>query len=320
MVRTKIVVLDGGTLNPGDLSWDALKAMGDCDVYENTPPELVVQRARGAHVAITNKIVLDRKVLEALADLRYIGVTATGYNIVDVQTARQRGVVVTNVPTYATQAVAQFAMALLLELCHHAGHHSRTVFDGRWAKSPDFCYWDFPLVELDGLTMGLVGLGRIGLATARLAQAFGMKTIAHEIAPPPAAEGIEFVSLDDLFKRSDVVSLHCPLTDQTRSLVNRQRLALMKPTALLINTSRGPLVNEADLAEALNAGSIAGAAVDVLSAEPPRQGSPLLSAKNCIITPHIAWAARSARQRLMNTAVANVRAFIEGKPVNVVNP
>ena len=316
----KIVVLDGHTLNPGDLSWDALAHFGECEVYERTPPDEVLQRARGADIALTNKVILGRYEIENLPDLRYVGVCATGYNVVDVQAARERQIPVTNVPDYATQSVAQMVFALLLELTNHVGHHDRTVREGRWGACPDFCYWDYPLIELEGMTMGIVGLGRIGQAVAHLAAAFGMKVLGYDVDPAKSAlPGIECVDLDALFARSDVVSLHCLLTPETEELVDAGRLSHMKESALLINTSRGGLVNERDLADALSSGGIGGAAVDVLSSEPPSADNVLLRAKNCYVTPHIAWASRSARMRLMATVVDNVRAFLDGRSRNVVN-
>ena len=282
--------------------------------------EQVVPRATGAEIVLTNKTLVGRAHIEQLPQLRYIGVLATGYNIVDVTAARERGVPVTNVPGYGTASVAQHTIALLLELALHVGHHSDTVRQGRWSACPDFCYWDFPLVELDGLTLGIVGLGQIGQAVARLAGAFGMSIFAHSRSRPAALpEGAKLVDLETLFRQSDVVSLHCPLTPETRALVNAERLGWMKPSAFLLNTSRGPLVDEAALADALNHGRLAGAAVDVLTTEPPPAGNPLFSAKNCLVTPHIAWATRAARSRLLNRAVANVKAFLAGKPQNVVN-
>jgi glycerate dehydrogenase len=313
-----IVVIDGATLNPGDLSWDALGTLGRYTVHPHGSAADTIPRCREAEAVITNKLALDRPTIAALPRLAYIGVTATGYNIVDTDAAAERGVVVTNVPTYGTNSVAQMVFALLLELTQHAGHHSQTVHDGRWAASENFCYWDYPLVELAGLTLGIVGCGRIGTAVARLAAAFGMEVVgcdAVAVATPPE---VSRVDLDTVFSRSDVVSLHCPLTPETRGLVNAARLTLMKPTAFLINTSRGPLVDEKALADALNAGRIAGAGVDVLSVEPPTPDNPLLSAKNCIITPHIAWATRAARARLLAASVENLRAFIAGTPQNAV--
>jgi len=314
----KIVVLDGYTMNPGDLSWGDLERLGECAVYDRTPPEEVLGRAAGAEIILTNKVPFDHERMSKLPALKYIGVLATGYNIIDTTSARERGIVVTNVPAYSTRSVAQLVMALVLELAHHAGDHSRGVHEGRWTASKDFAYWDWPLVELDGLVMGIVGFGQTGRAVADLARAFGMRVLVHT-RTPTAGPGVEFVDLATLLRRSDVVSLHCPLTPQTEGLVNAKRLALMKPTALLINTSRGPVVNERDLAEALSAGRIAGAGLDVLSTEPPKADNPLLGAKNCFITPHFAWATRAARERLMKTVVANVRAFLAGRPQNVVN-
>lgn len=315
----KIVVLDGYTLNPGDLSWAALEELGGCQVYDRTEPEQTVGRAAGAEVVLTNKTMLDREVIESLPDLKYIGVLATGYNVVDLEAARQRGIAVTNVPGYATAAVAQFTFALLLELAHRAGRHSWTARGGKWTQCPDFCYWDTAQIELDSLTLGLVGFGRIGQATGQLAMAFGMKVVACDPAEPPN-NWIRYVELETVLRDSDVVSLHCPLTGENKGLINAERLSLMKRTAFLINTARGPLVNERDLADALNSGVIAGAALDTLTAEPPAADNPLLTAKNCIITPHMAWAARASRQRLMNAAVENLRAFVGGKPRNVVSP
>lgn len=315
----RIVVLDGYTLNPGDLAWDALAALGALTVYDRSEPGDRVNRANGAEIVLTNKTVLDAAVIEALPRMRYIGVLATGYNVVDVKTAAARHIPVTNTPGYGTQAVSQATFALLLELCHRVGHHAETTREGRWCGSPDFCYWDFPIVELAGLTLGVVGYGAIGRAVVRLGQAFGMRVIVHTRTAVPGEPGVEFAGVDDLFRRADVVSLHCPLTEETRHLVDARRLALMKPGALLINTSRGPLVAEEALAAALNAGRIAGAALDVLAVEPPVPSNPLLRAKNCLVTPHIAWATRAARQRLLDIAVANVRAFLGGCPQNVVN-
>jgi glycerate dehydrogenase len=317
----RIVVLDGYTLNPGDLSWEELEALGICAIYDRTPPEEVVARAEDAEIVLVNKVVLSREQIRRLGKLRYIGVLATGYNIVDVEAARERDVPVTNVPTYGTRSVAQMVFAHLLNLTLHVGHHAQTVAQGRWSASEDFCYWEYPLVELAGLTLGIVGFGRIGRATAGIATAFGMRVLAYdEVAPSGIPPGVELTGRNHLFRESDVVSLHCPLTPETQELVNEKRLALMKRSAFLINTSRGPLVDERALADALNSGRIAGAGVDVLSSEPPEPDNPLLSAKNCFITPHIAWATKAARERLLKTVVGNVKAFLEGCPRNVVNP
>ena len=316
----KIVVVDGYTLNPGDLSWDDLRALGECEVYERSTDEELLSRSASAEILLTNKMEVRSRHMERLPGLRYIGVTATGYNIVDVAGARERGIVVTNVPAYGTASVAQMTCALLLELCHRTGHHAQTVSDGRWAKSPDFCYWDYPLVELDGLTMGIIGLGRIGRAVAGLAQAFGMKVVATgRSKPKDLPANIAWLDLETLLRGSDVVSLHCPLTAETKHMMNAERLKLMKPTAFLLNTSRGPLIDEPALAEALQAGQIAGAGLDVLSVEPPAGDNPLYKAPNCFITPHISWATRAARSRLMRVAVENVRAFVAGKPQNLVS-
>lgn len=319
MSGMKIVALDGYTLNPGDLDWEQFKALGDFETHDRTPQAQTVERARDAEVVLTNKTVLDRAVIAALPRLRYIGVLATGYNVVDIKAARERGIPVCNVPEYGTANVAQAAFALLLELTNRTGHHAQTVREGRWTAATDFCYWDFPLVELHGLTLGIVGYGRIGQAVGRIGRAFGMKVLVLD-ASATRISGAEarFVDLDTLFRESDVVSLHCPLTPETKELINAARLAQMKPTAFLINTARGGLVNEAALAAALNHGRLAGAGLDVLSIEPPPADNPLLRA-NCIITPHIAWATRDARARLMQVAADNLRAWLQGRPQNVVN-
>lgn len=316
-----IVVLDGYTLNPGDLDWAKLEALGPTTIHDRTPNDQIVARAANAEIVLTNKTVLSRETLDRLPRLRYIGVLATGYNVVDVDAARQHGVPVTNVPTYGTTSVAQMVFAHLLNLTQHVADHSRGVTAGRWSQSNDFCYWDSPLTELAGLTMGLVGFGRIGRAVAEIARTFGMNVLVYDATPlATLPAGMRSVSLDDLFRQSDVVSLHCPLTPTTQKLINAERLALMKPSAFLINTSRGPLVDELALADALNTGRLAGAGLDVLSIEPPPADNPLLTAKNCHITPHIAWATQAARQRLLDTAVANIQAFLANTPQNVVNP
>jgi len=316
----KIVVLDGHTTNPGDLSWEDLQSLGDCEIHDRTAPEEVAQRMAGARVVLTNKTIIAREHIEQSPELVYIGVLATGYNIVDIEAARERNIPVANVPTYGTASVAQAVFAHVLNLTQHVAYHAETVRQGRWTKSTDFCYWDFPLIELAGSTMGIVGFGRIGRATAELARAFGMNVIAYDTEPQEdVPEGIEMVDLERLFQESDVVSLHCPLTAENEKLVNADRLSTMKPTAILINTSRGPLVDEGALAGALNSSRIAGASLDVLAVEPPVADNPLLTAKNCNITPHIAWATRAARGRLLNTVVENIRAFAAGKPRNVVN-
>ena len=314
----QIVVLDGHTLNPGDLSWDALAALGNLTVHDRTPPAQVVERAADAEIIFTNKTLLPAEAINALPALRYIGVLATGYNVVDAAAARAREIPVTNIPGYGTAAVAQMTMALLLELASQPALHSASVVEGDWTACPDFCYWKKPLVELDGLTLGLVGFGAIGQAVAKLARAFGMKVMVHT-RTPREAEGIEFVDRGQLFREADMVSLHCPLTDENKDFVNGALLATMKPSAFFINTARGPLVDEAALAEALNREQIAGAATDVLSVEPPPADNPLFGAKNLIITPHIGWATQAARARLMEIAADNLRAHLAGTPQNVVN-
>jgi glycerate dehydrogenase len=316
--RPNIVVLDGHTLNPGDLDWRGIEQLGSLTVHTRSSGAEIVPRAADADILLTNKTLLCAETIAALPKLRCIGVLATGYNVVDTAAAKARGIPVCNVPGYGTASVAQHVFALLLELTQHAGHHAQTVREGRWNACPDFCYWDFPLVELAGRTLGIVGYGSIGEAVARIGTAFGMKVIASA-RRPRSADGVEFVSTEEIFRSADVVTLHCPLTAETSGLVNAARIATMKPAAFLINTGRGPLVVEQDLADALDAGRIAGAGLDVLSTEPPKGGSPLLGAKNCIITPHIAWATRSARSRLMDVVVENLRAFLAGEPRNVVN-
>jgi len=315
----KTVVLDGFTLNPGDLSWDKLKSLAPCKIYDRTAPTELPQRAAGAEILLTNKTALNRATIESLPQLKYIGVLATGTDVVDLKAARDRGIPVTNVPAYGTASVAQTTTALLLELTLNVGHHSHTVREGRWSQNADFCYWDRPLIELSGLTMGIIGFGRIGRAVAELANAFGMGVLVFSPRPKLAPQFVRFVELEVLFRQSDVVSLHCPLTPETRSLVNAERLSWMKRSSFLLNCSRGALIDERALAEALNAGRIAGAGLDVLSIEPPPPDNPLFQARNCIITPHFAWATGAARQRLMNIAVENVRAFLNGRPQNVVN-
>lgn len=315
-----ITVVDGYTLNPGDLSWSEFDKLGRCTVYNRSSRPNVIQRCQDAAIVITNKVTFDRETLLALDKLKFIAVTATGYNVVDVACAKEKGVRVSNVPTYGTRSVAQMVFALLLELTNHVAHHARTASDGQWARCDDFCYWDFPLIELDGLTMGLVGYGRIGQATALLARAFGMKVVAYDVnSASEMNNDVMFVSLDELFAVSDVISLHCPLTRENEGMVNAQKIARMKPTSFLINTSRGPLVNERDLADALNSGKIAGAGLDVLTIEPPVADNPLLHAKNCYVTPHISWATKAARARLLKMTFDNVQSFLKGTPQNLVN-
>ncbi len=315
-----IVVLDGHTLNPGDLSWAELEKLGDCIMYDRTSPAEVITRAYAAEILIIKKVVIGKSEIARLPKLKYIGLCSTGYNVVDIQTAADRNIVVTNVPAYSTLSVAQMAFAHILNLCQHVGEHSLSVKNGEWSQSPDFCYWKFPLVELQSLTLGIVGFGRIGRQVATLGQAFGMNIIYYDINPPDQIDSdYRNVTLDRLFRESDIITLHCPLTPETEGLISKKQLRIMKSTVFLINTSRGQLIDEAALAEALNSENIAGAGLDVLSTEPPAPDNPLLSAKNCYITPHIAWATRAARARLMKTVVQNVRAFLDGTPVNRVN-
>ncbi|MBZ4673197.1 MAG: Phosphoglycerate dehydrogenase [Spirochaeta sp.] len=313
-----IVILDGYTENPGDLSWDGFAELGDVTVYDRTPDDLIAQRIADADIVITNKTPLTAETIKNAERMQYIGVLATGYNVVDIQAAKERGVVVTNIPTYGTDAVAQFVFALLLEICHHVQHHSDAVKEGRWSKAPDFCFWDYPLIELAGKTMGIIGYGRIGQATGRIAKAFGMKVIAYDSYQNPELKD-EYVSLDTLLSESDVIALHCPLFPETEGIINKESIAKMKDGVILINNSRGPLIVEQDLADALNSGKIAAAGLDVVSSEPIREDNPLLQAKNCLITPHISWAPRESRQRLMDIAVANLKGFLSGARQNVVN-
>lgn len=306
-------------MNPGDLSWDELNKLGDVTVYDRTSPSELMERAKDADVLLTNKVVLDAHTLRALPKLKYVGVLATGYNVVDVKAAKELGIVVTNIPAYSTDSVAQMVFAHLLNITQRVEHYTEENRKGRWTDNPDFCYWDTPLTELAGKTIGIIGLGHTGSATARIARAFGMKVKAFTSKDESSLpEGVEKASLDDIFTTADVVSLHCPLTDSTKELVNADRLKQMKPTAILINTGRGPLVNEQELADALNNSTIYAAGIDVLSSEPPKPDNPLLNAKNCFITPHVAWATKEARERLMDIAVSNLHSFLSGKPVNIV--
>lgn len=317
----KIVVLDGFTLNPGDLSWDAFKELGDIVVHERTDISEIVERVGDAKHILINKTPMTREILMQLPNVEYIGVLATGYNVVDVEVAKKLGIKVTNIPTYGTTAVAQFTFALLLEMCHHVWNHSAAVKNGAWNTCPDFCFWNYPLIELAGKKMGIIGMGRIGQTTARIANAFGLEVLAYDAYPNMELENdlLRYVELDDLFAESDVISLHCPLFESTKGIINKDNIAKMKDSVMLINTSRGPLIVEKDLAEALKSGKVAGAAVDVLSVEPPVADNPLLTAPNMIITPHIAWAPKESRARLMQIAVDNLAAYVNGQPVNVVN-
>lgn len=316
----KIVILDAYTVNPGDLSWEALEKLANIDIYDRTQPDEVVSRCRGAEIVLTNKVVLDAEVLNMLPRLQYIGVLATGYNVVDLEQATRQNIVVTNIPAYSTESVAQMVFSHILNIVSRADYYANENRNGRWVESPDFCYLDHNLFELYGKKMGIVGLGHTGMATARIAQGFGLKVLAYtskeeDLLP----NGIRKADLDDIFEECDIISLHCPLTEDTRYLVNKERLSQMKSSAILINTGRGPLVNDAELAEALNEEEIAAYGADVLTVEPAQANNPLLSAKNCYLTPHIAWATKEARQRLVNICIDNIRAFINGEPMNVVN-
>lgn len=319
----KIVVLDGYTENPGDLSWDALRRFGELTVYDRTPLEddaEILRRIGDAEILYTNKTPLREVVFRSCPQLKFVGVLATGYNVVDIKAAKAYGVTVCNIPTYGTAAVAQFAIAMLLEICHHVADHSKAVHDGRWASCPDFCFWDTPLIELAGKTMGIIGLGRIGQATARIAAALGMKVIAYDLVQSEAGrKAAEYVDLERLFTDSDVIALHCPLFEETRGIINKENIAKMKDGVIILNNSRGPLIVEEDLAEALKSGKVYAAGLDVVSSEPIRDGNVLLSAPNCFITPHISWAPKESRQRLMDIAVNNLKSFLDGNPVNVVS-
>lgn len=314
-----IVVLDGFTLNPGDLSWEGLKKLGDCTIYDRTPPELTIERAKTAEIVLTNKVVLNKEIIGQLSKLKYIGVLATGYNVIDMDAAKEADIIVTNIPAYSTDSVAQMVFSHILNMVQNVAVHAQSVSAGEWAKSIDFTYWKTSQMELVGKTLGIIGFGQIGQAVAKIGLAFGMKIIFHNRSPKDTALNARQVDLEILLRQSDFVSINCPLTDENKGFINSTTLNLMKQSAFLINTGRGPLINEQDLADALNAGKIAGAGLDVLSTEPPRENNPLQKAKNCFITPHIAWATFEARERLMNIAVKNVLAFKEGNPINVVS-
>lgn len=320
----KIVVLDGYTENPGDLSWEPLGKLGELTVYDRTSyvdGPLIRKRIGDAGIVVTNKTPITRKTFDACPDIRAVAVLATGYNVVDYGYAKEKRIPVLNVPAYGTQVVSQYAVGLLLEICSHFGHHGRTVKEGRWEQNEDWCYWDYPMIELYGQTAGIIGLGRIGQATARILNALGMKVLAYDAYPSVQGEALaEYVGLDRLFGESDVIFLHCPLFPQTEGIINKENIAKMKDGVILINNSRGQLVIEQDLADALNSGKIYAAGLDVVSTEPVKGDNPLLKAKNCLITPHISWAAKASRQRIMDITAQNIRAFLDGRPVNVVNP
>ena len=317
----KIVILDGYTLNPGDLSWDELKTLGDVEIYDRTPVDKVVERAKEADIIFSNKTPVNEAHLGQLPNLKFIGLLATGYNVIDIQTAKNNGVVVSNVPGYGTASVVQMTFALLLELCQHVQRHSDAVMEGRWANSADFCFWDFPLVELEGKTIGIIGFGDIGKKVGDVATAFGMNILGNSRTQTDQShrKNFRWADVKELLEQSDVVSIHCPLFPETKGLINKESLQWMKPSAFLLNTSRGPIIVDEDLADALNNEVIAGAGIDVLSMEPPSQDNPLFKAKNCLITPHISWATKEARTRLMQTTISNLKAYLGGNPVNVVN-
>lgn len=320
----KIVILDGYTENPGDLSWEGLEKLGDLTVYDRTSltdVQEVIDRIGDAEIVFTNKTPMPREVFDTCTNIRYVGVLATGYNVVDVDAAKEKNIPVCNIPTYGTAAVGQFAIALLLEICHHVGHHDKAVHEGRWENNPDWCFWDYPLIELDGKVMGIIGYGRIGQATGRIAQALGMKVLAYDAYRNPALESetCQYADLDEVLAKSDVIALHCPLFSETEGMINRESIAKMKDGVIILNNSRGPLIVEKDLAEALNSGKVAAAGLDVVSIEPIKGENPLLKAKNCILTPHISWAPKESRQRLMDIAVDNLEMFLKGKVQNAVN-
>ncbi|CAH8281544.1 glycerate dehydrogenase [Mariniflexile fucanivorans] len=319
----KMVILDGFTLNPGDLNWKDIKQFGDLEVHDRTDfnPKTVIKTIGDAEVVFTNKVPLPKEVLTEVPNLKYIGVLATGYNVVDIDAARDLDILVTNVPNYGTAAVAQFTMGLLLEMCHHIGDHNKAVQDGEWAKAPDFCFWNTPLIELAGKKLGIIGFGSIGQATAKIAQAFGLHILAYNRSKDLSLESdtCRYVELDELFEKSDIISLHCPLNESTKGIIDKKNIAKMKDGVMIINTARGGLIVEEDLKEALNSGKVAEAAVDVVSSEPIEENNPLLKAKNCIITPHIAWAPKESRARLLDTVVDNLKTYLDGNPKNVVN-
>lgn len=317
----KIVILDGYTLNPGDISWEGFEALGEVTVYDRTKAEDVVERIGDAEVVYTNKTPITRETLDTCKNVKFIGVLATGYNIVDIEAAKEKGIPVANIPTYGTAAVSQFAIALLLELCHHVGEHSDAVKAGEWSSNPDWCFWKHPLVELAGKTMGIIGFGRIGQDTGKIAQAMGMNVLAYDAFKRPELESdtCHYADLDTVLAQSDVIALHCPLFPETEGIINKDTIAKMKDGVMIINDARGPLIVEEDLRDALNSGKVAGAALDVVSTEPIRMDNPLLDAKNVILTPHIAWAPKESRQRLMNIAVDNLKHFVDGEPQNIVN-
>lgn len=319
----KIVILDGYTENPGDLSWEELEKLGELTVYDRTnvnDEQEIISRIGNAEVVITNKTPIRKSTIDACQNMKYIAVLATGYNVIDIGYAKDKGICVSNVPAYGTASVSQYSVALLLEICHHIGHHSESVHAGNWSKNPDWCYWDYPLIELEGKTAGIIGFGRIGQAEGRVLKALGMTVLANDIYPTDAGRAIaEYVEIDELFARADVISLHCNLTEENTAFINKASIVKMKDGVILINNARGQLINEQDVADALNSGKIAAAGLDVVYTEPIKEDNPLLSAKNCIITPHISWAPKESRQRIMDMTVDNVKSYIAGAPINVVN-
>ena len=317
----KIVILDGYTENPGDLSWSGFERFGEVTIHDRTPYDKIIERIGDAEIVVTNKTPITAEILQACPGVKYISVLATGYNVVDTAAARERGIPVSNIPAYGTAAVGQFAIALLLEICHHVGAHSDSVHNGRWETSEDWCYWDYPLIELAGKVMGIIGLGRIGSTVGSIARAMGMRVVAYDEYPSESGKSIaEYMSLDDLLRVSDVISLHCPLLPSTEGIINKDSIAKMKDGVIIVNNSRGQLIAEQDLADALNSGKVFAAGIDVVSTEPIDSGNPLLKAKNCIITPHISWASKESRMRLMDIAAGNLKAYLEGAPQNIVNP
>lgn len=317
----KIVVLDGYTLNPGDLSWEGISKLGELVVYDRTPADKTIERINNAEIILTNKVLLTREILLRTPSVKYIGVIATGYNVVDIEAAKELGIIVTNIPAYSTASVAQLVFAFILELCHHVGEHNAEIHIGAWTNSIDFSFWNYPLIELAGKTLGIIGFGAIGQATANIATAFGMNVLYYSRTrrPEHESEKIKFAKMEDVLSKSDFISMHCPLTNETKGLINKETITKMKDGAFLINTSRGDILIEQDVADALNYGKLAGVGVDVVSVEPIKENNPLLKAKNCIITPHFAWAATESRARLMTILTSNIKAFIDKKPINVVN-
>ncbi len=317
----KIVVLDGHTLNPGDMSWDAMRQLGELVVYDRTPAEKTIERIDNADIVLTNKVMLSKEILDKTPSVKYIGIMATGCNVVDIEYAKELGIIVTNVPAYSTDSVAQMVFAFIMEFCNHVGEHNRAVHEGKWTNSPDFSFWYYPLIEIKNKTIGIIGFGAIGQKVAQIAEIFGMQVLFHSrtIKPGLETDNIKYATLEKVLAESDFITLNCPLTEQTKGLINKDTISKMKDGAILINTSRGLIIDENDVAQALNTGKLAGLGTDVASVEPIQAENPLLHAKNCIITPHFAWATKEARERLMDTLIKNTSSYIKGTPVNVVN-